>query len=64
MKNKHSVPRAMLKSMADDIAKYIRTNEGCLSILEITEDIPYDIRAEVIEGLSCFHSPAMANFFS
>ncbi len=63
MKNKQSVPRAMLKPMAEDITKYIRTNEGCLSILEIIEDIPYDIRAEVIEGLSSFHSPAMVNFF-
>lgn len=63
MKNKPGVPRAMLKPMVGDIAKYIKTNEGCLSILEIIEDIPYDIRADVIEGLSSFHNPAMVDFF-
>lgn len=63
MKNKSNVPRAMLKPLVGDIARYIKTNEGCLSILEIVEDIPYDIRADVIEGLSSFHSPDMVNFF-
>lgn len=63
MKNKQNVPRAMLKPLAEDIARYIKTNEGCLSILEIIEDIPYDIRAEVIEGLSSFHNQFMVNFF-
>jgi len=56
MKNskKNGFPRAMLKNLAQDISKLISTNEGCLSILEIIEEIPYDVRADVIEALSSF----------
>ena len=65
MKNnkKTNFPRAMLKKLAEDVAKLIKTNEGSLSILEIVEDIPYEIRAEVIEGLSSFYEPAMVGFY-
>jgi hypothetical protein len=65
MKNnkKTSFPRAMLKKMAEDIAKLIGTNEGSLSILEIVEDIPYEIRSDVIEGLSSFYEPTMVGFY-
>jgi hypothetical protein len=65
MKNnkKTSFPRAMLKKLAEDIAKLIGTNEGSLSILEIVEDIPYEIRSDVIEGLSSFYEPTMVGFY-
>lgn len=65
MKNnkKTNVPRAMLKNLAEDISKLIETNEGGLSILEIIEEIPYDIRADVIEGLSSFYDVALVGFF-
>lgn len=65
MKNykKVNMPRAMLKPLVGDISKFIKTNEGCLSILEIIEDIPFDARADVIEGLSSFRSQAVVNFF-
>lgn len=65
MKNnkKNSFPRAMLKKLAQDVAKLIGTNEGSLSILEIVEDIPYEIRADVIEGLSAFYEPAIVGFY-
>jgi len=66
MKNskKASFPRAMLKNLAQDISKLIKTNEGCLSILEIVEEIPYDVRADVIEGLSSFYDCSMVGFFN
>jgi len=65
MKNnkKTNVPRAMLKNLAEDISKLIETNEGGLSILEIIEEIPYDIRADVIEGISSFYDVALVGFF-
>jgi len=60
---KISFPRAMLKKLTEDITRLIWTNEGSLSVLEIVEEIPYDIRADVIEGLSSFYEPALAAFF-
>lgn len=60
---KKSLPRAMLKKLNQDINRLIWTNEGSLSILEIVEEIPYEIRADVIEGLSSFYDPAMVAFF-
>ncbi|MDD4801431.1 MAG: hypothetical protein PHF24_00620 [Syntrophomonas sp.] len=60
---KNSFPRAMLKKLAEDIAQLISTNEGSLSILEIVEEIPYDIRADVIEGLSSFYSAELVVFY-
>jgi len=66
MKNnkKTSFPRVMLKKLAEDISKLINTNEGGLSILEIIEEIPYDVRPDVIEGLSSFYIPTMVGFFN
>jgi len=66
MKNnkKTSFPRVMLKKLAEDISKLIDTNEGSLSILEIIEEIPYDVRPDVIEGLSSFYIPTMVGFFN
>ncbi len=65
MKNnkKTSFPRAMLKKLAEDIAKLISTNEGSLSILEIVEEIPYDVRPDVIEGLSSFYGSELVAFY-
>jgi hypothetical protein len=65
MKNnkKTSFPRAMLKKLVGDISQLISTNEGSLSILEIIEEVPYDVRADVIEGLSAFYEPEMVAFF-
>ena len=66
MKNnkKANFPRAMLKNLVEDISKLIKTNEGSLSILEIIEEIPYDVRPDVIEGLSAFYDSTMVGFFN
>jgi len=66
MKNnkKTNFPRAMLKNLVEDISKLIKTNEGSLSILEIIEEIPYDVRPDVIEGLSAFYDNSMVGFFN
>lgn len=66
MKNnkKSAFPRAMLKNFTQDISRLIATNEGCLTILEMVEEIPYDVRADVIEGLSSFYDNAMVGFFN
>jgi len=60
---KANIPRAMLKNLSGDIIKLIATREGSLSILEIVEEIPYDVRADIMEGLSSFYEPAMVEFF-
>ncbi len=60
---KNCFPRTMLKKLAEDIGQLISTNEGSLSILEIIEEIPYDVRADVIEGLSSFYEPEMVAFY-
>jgi hypothetical protein len=57
-------PRVLLKNLAEDIFKLIKTNEGSLSILEIIEEIPFESRFEVIEGLSSFYDSAMVGFFN
>ncbi len=65
MKNKKSnFPRSMLKSLVEDINNLVESNEGKLLALEVLEEIPVEIRAEVLEGLSSFYSPQMACFFN
>lgn len=65
MKNKKSsFPRPILKSLVDDINSLVQSLEGKLLALEVMEEIPLEIRAEVLEGLSSFYSPQMACFFN
>jgi len=49
--------------MADSIKRKINSNEGRLSILDMVEEIPYEIRAQVIESLSAFHEQYMVTFY-
>lgn len=60
---KNKLPRSMLKGLAADIEKMVDSNEGCLFALEIIEEIPYEIREDILEGLSSFHSEEMLSFF-
>ncbi|MEN6351604.1 MAG: hypothetical protein ABFD08_19690 [Syntrophomonas sp.] len=63
-KKKNSfIPRPVLKSLASDIKKLAGSNEGRLFLLEIIEEIPYDIRPGVLEGLSAFYDIEMVSFF-
>jgi len=65
MKNKKSsFPRPILKSLVDDINSLVQSKEGKLLALEVLEEIPLEIRAEVLDGLSSFYSPQMACFFN
>lgn len=65
MKNKRKeyFPRAMLKNLAQDITKLMTTKEGRMFALELLEEIPYDLRSEVVEGLSSFYKNEMIYFF-
>lgn len=62
-KRQAAFPRAILKNLADEIKKMAGSNEGRLFILEMVEEIPYDIRAQVIEGLSAFYEDEIVEFF-
>ncbi len=62
--NKNNFPRPILKSLVDDINNLVDTNEGRLTILEVLEEIPGDVRTDVLEGLSAFYNPQMVCFFS
>lgn len=63
MKYKNIVPRAILKKFQEDMVKLTGTHEGRLYILEMLEEIPFELRPAVIEGFSSFHEPAMIEFF-
>lgn len=62
-KRKQHFPRAALKKLVQDIIKLVKTNEGKLVILELFEEIPYELRANVLEGLSSFYEKEMVWFF-
>ncbi|MEN6463183.1 MAG: hypothetical protein ABFC94_17675 [Syntrophomonas sp.] len=61
-KRKQHFPRAALKNLVQDIVKLVKTNEGRLLILELFEEIPYELRSTVIEGLSSFYEKEMVWF--
>jgi len=63
-KNKRQVfPRALLKSLAADIALLISSNEGRLLAMEIMDEVPYEVRPQMVESLSAFYEPEMVAFF-
>lgn len=65
MKNKKKkLLRHLLKDLADDIADLVESNEGRLLVLEMLEEIPVEIKNDVLEGLSSFYNPQMAYFFT
>ena len=65
MKNKKSAfPRPVLKSLVEDINNLVESQEGKLLALELLEEIPAEIRGDVLEGLGSFYSPQMACFFN
>ncbi len=62
-KKKSYFPRPVLRSLVNDIQKLISDHDGRLFILEILEEIPHDLRPLLVENLSSFYEPAMADFF-
>ncbi|KUG03222.1 hypothetical protein ASZ90_019321 [hydrocarbon metagenome] len=62
-KPKNSFPRPVLKSFVDDIKKLVGNNEGRMIILEMMEDIPYELRSDLIQNLSAFYDPDLVGFF-
>ncbi len=62
-KSKNCFPRPVLKSFVDDIKKLVGTNEGRMIILEMMEDIPYELRPGLIQNLSSFYDPELVGFF-
>lgn len=64
MKRKKSrFPRPVLKNLVDDIKQMMLNNEGRLSVLDIIEDLPYEIRPQVIDSISAFHEQELVPFF-
>ena len=56
-------PKPILKNLADEIKKMIVSNTGRLSILDLIEDIPFEVRSQVIDGLSAFRDEDLIPFF-
>lgn len=47
----------------EDIIKLTGTNEGRMFILDMIEDIPYELRMDLFNGVSSFYDPALVDFF-
>lgn len=62
-KKKPYFPRPVLKSLVNDIQKLVTEPDGRLFLLEIIEEIPFDLRPAVLESLSSFYEPEMTAFF-
>jgi len=62
-KKNHYFPRPVLKSLVNDIKTLVNETDGRLFLLEIIEEIPFDLRPAVMESLSSFYEPEMAAFF-
>lgn len=62
-KKKPYFPRPVLKSLVNDIKKLVMEPDGRLFILEIIEEIPFDLRPALLDSLSAFYEPEMAVFF-
>ncbi|HOB12137.1 MAG TPA: hypothetical protein PLM20_05280 [Syntrophomonadaceae bacterium] len=56
-------PRPVLKSLVNDIKTLVTEPDGRLFLLEIIEEIPFDLRPAVMESLSSFYEPEMSAFF-
>ncbi|HWP97975.1 MAG TPA: hypothetical protein VN426_14115 [Syntrophomonadaceae bacterium] len=62
-KKKNLVPRAALRTLVEDINRQVSSCEGRLLVLETVEEIPFESRMQVLEGLSAFYTPQMVEFF-
>jgi len=62
-KKKNSYPKPILKKFAQEITAMIDMNQGRLFLLERLEDMPDEVRTEMIEGMSSFYQDEMVDFF-
>lgn len=62
-KNKNFFPKAVLKSFVEDIKNLVNTNEGRMYILEMIEDIPFELRTSLFHDIGSFYEPYLVNFF-
>lgn len=62
-KNKTFFPKAVLKSFVKDIKDLVGANEGRMHILEMIEDIPFELRSSLFQDLGSFYEPYLVDFF-
>jgi len=62
-KKELNFPKSVLKKLVNDIRELIKGNKGKLFVLEMIEEIPYEIRHNVLENLSAFHESEIVDFF-
>lgn len=62
-KKRKAFPKSLMRNLSEDIKILMETGEGRLLALEILEEIPYDLRPYVLEGLSSFYEQEIAEFF-
>ncbi|HZJ84332.1 MAG TPA: hypothetical protein VFD02_02145 [Syntrophomonadaceae bacterium] len=57
------IPKTILKGLAEDIQLLMQSNPGRIAVLEMIEELPFEIRLFVLESLSAFYSEGMVSFF-
>jgi hypothetical protein len=62
-RKKPYVPKPVLKNLVNEIKRMIVSNAGRLSILDLIEDIPFEVRSQVIDGLSAFREQELVSFY-
>lgn len=60
---KDNIPKYLLNALIDEISRNMRNNEGRLSVLEIFEEIPIELRRQVLQGFFCKIKPPIIDFF-
>lgn len=62
-KKKNYYPKPILKKFAQEIALLVNQNQGRLNLLESLEEMPYEVRNEIVEGMASFYQEGMVEFF-
>ena len=62
-KKRYLYPKPALKELANNISKLAHDNEGRIQLLELVDELPFDIKPNIIESLSSFYQDGMVDFF-
>ncbi len=62
-KRKNLYPKSALKDLANDITKLVHDNEGRIHLLELVDELPFDIKSNIIESLASFYQDGMVEFY-